>query len=401
MVQLNNNECIVYLDFLEKQETGIYNVYVDFRQKKDLILFISSSVRNQNSDRINTYIELCNIKTNKRLRPGCYYKLNISLINRIDFIQNQESLFLWRTYNCEIMKWPSSDTEELLQSHEQLDPTELMHKNSSPNDFVMQSLPNVNLTLKVRDVNQANWNEILEGDIIKLVYDIGAKTDAKKDEVQAVFNSREELLKRDKPILIISHWDLDHFHCLRYINSQTIRECFSKFICVDAMKSLTSHNTYCKILAALGNKNVYCIQPANRTNGITMHLWESVGNVSIYYGEKSININYSGLCVFVKGMQRSVNFTGDIRLIQAKDVYDKELQKGITTNSHVLIAPHHGGENESKHRVYSNPTTEVVISVGANNRYGHPSKYMLSYLQSLCNNKLYRTDCNGDVKISI
>ncbi len=34
MVQLNNNECIVYLDFLEKQETGIYNVYVDFRQKK-------------------------------------------------------------------------------------------------------------------------------------------------------------------------------------------------------------------------------------------------------------------------------------------------------------------------------------------------------------------------------
>ena len=24
MVQLNNNECIVYLDFLEKQETGIY-----------------------------------------------------------------------------------------------------------------------------------------------------------------------------------------------------------------------------------------------------------------------------------------------------------------------------------------------------------------------------------------
>lgn len=77
MVQLNNNECIVYLDFIEKQETGIYNVYVDFRQKKNLILFISSSEHNQNSDRINTYIELCNIKTNKRLRPGCYYKLNI------------------------------------------------------------------------------------------------------------------------------------------------------------------------------------------------------------------------------------------------------------------------------------------------------------------------------------
>jgi len=132
-----------------------------------------------------------------------------------------------------------------------------------------------------------------------------------------------------------------------------------------------------------------------------MHLWKRVGNVSIYRGEKSTNINYCGLCIFVKGIQKSVNFTGDVRLIQAKNIYDQELQQNLITKKHVLIAPHHGGENITKHRVYSNPTTEVVISVGAKNIYGHPSRNMLSYLLSLCNHNLYRTDINGDVNISI
>ena len=162
------------------------------------------------------------------------------------------------------MKWPNIDQEELLQSHELLDPTELLHSNN-PNELIIQDLSNKNLTLNVRDVNQANWNE------------------------------------------------------------------------------------------------VYC-----------------------------------GLCMFVKGMQSSVNFTGDIRLIQAKNIYDQELQQNIATDNHILIAPHHGGENAPKHRVYSTPTTDVIISVGANNNYGHPSKHMLSYLSMLRNNNIYRTDVDGD-----
>lgn len=404
MIQFYNNECIVYLDFLKKQDVGVYNAYVDFRQTKDLKLFIQSNEHNQNFGEINTYLELCKVKTNKRLRSGCYYKLNLSLINNISFIQNQESLFIGRTYNCEKMPTPSTETEELLQSHEPLDQKELIHiihNTPEPNDLMIQGLSNVDLTLNVRDVNQANWNEILKGDIIKLVYDIGAKNDAKKDEVRAIFEFRREILKRDKPILIISHWDMDHIHCLRYADQQTIKDCFSKFICIDVMRSVTSHNVYNKVRTALGDKNVFCIQPAYRTNGITMHLWKRVGNVSIYRGEKSTNINYCGLCIFVKGIQKSVNFTGDVRLIQAKNIYDQELQQNLITKKHVLIAPHHGGENITKHRVYSNPTTEVVISVGAKNIYGHPSRNMLSYLLSLCNHNLYRTDINGDVNISI
>ena len=392
-------ECIVYLDYMKKQGNGIYNVYIDFRLKKDLTLFVRSSEKNQNFGETNTYLELCNVRTNKRLRSGCYYRLNLALINELQFIQNEESLFIGRTYDCETMKLPHIDQEELLQSHELLDPTELLHY-SNPNEFVVEDLSNVNLTLNVRDVNQANWNEVLEDGSIKLVYDLGAPLNASKDEVQAIFDVRRNILERDKPILIISHWDMDHIHCLRYVNLQTIKDCFSQFICVDAMKSITSQNIYNNICNALGIGSVYCIQPQHRTNGIFMHLWKRVGNISIYIGEKSSNINYCGLCIFVKGMQSSVNFTGDIRLIQAKHIYDQELQQNIGTNNHILLAPHHGGDNTPQYRIYSNPTTEVIISVGPNN-YGHPNKHMLSYLRMLCNNNIYRTDVNGDVVINI
>lgn len=54
MIQLYNNECIVCLDFLKKQDVGVYNAYVDFRQIKDLKHFIQSNEHNQNFGEINT-----------------------------------------------------------------------------------------------------------------------------------------------------------------------------------------------------------------------------------------------------------------------------------------------------------------------------------------------------------
>lgn len=93
------------------------------------------------------------------------------------------------------MPTPSTETEELLQSHEPLDQKELIHiihNTPEPNDLMIQGLSNVDLTLNVRDVNQANWNEILEGDIIKLVYDIGAKMMQKKMRCEQYLSLEEK-----------------------------------------------------------------------------------------------------------------------------------------------------------------------------------------------------------------
>lgn len=87
--------------------------------------------------------------------------------------------------------------------------------------------------------------------------------------------------------------------------------------------------------------------------------------------------------MFVSGKIKSANFTGDIKLIQAKYVYDQEKEfNSNTIDGHILVAPHHGGDYGKKARSYSQPTTDVVISVGAGNSYGHPEN--ICYL--ICKN---------------
>lgn len=75
---ITNQGCIVYLDNLKKIGDRTFDAYVDFRLQRDLNYFINSSQRNEGFGEINTYLELRSLKTNKRLLPGCYYKLNLN-----------------------------------------------------------------------------------------------------------------------------------------------------------------------------------------------------------------------------------------------------------------------------------------------------------------------------------
>ena len=389
-------DCIVYLAHLVKIESGIFDAYIDFRLDRDLYYFVSSSPQNQDFGKTKTYIELRSLKTTRRLSTGCYYKLNLDLLNRCDFTENEESLVIGRSYDLESIEFLDYNDQDLLQSHEALDRNDLMH-NHENGRLQIPDFFKGDLFLLVRDVGLANWNELLdENNIIRIVYDIGAKLLANQVIVRKLFNSRLNALKRAKPILVISHWDIDHYHCLECASIQEIRACFSKVVCMDMMKSLTSQRIYEKILYALGSNNVFCIKPAFRIDGIQMHLWQRIGNIAFYIGEYSRTINYAGLCMFVRGNTKSAIFTGDVKLMQAKNIYDNERTNGLRTYKHVLIAPHHGGDYGINSRLYSCPTTSVIISVGPNS-YGHPSPNMLSYLMSLCHGNVYRTDYSGDI----
>lgn len=143
----NTIECIVYLECLKKVGNNVFDVYIDFRQIKDLNHFVQSNPNNQIFNKIGpTYIELLSLKTNKRLLTGCYYKLNIDLLNRFDFVENTESLFIKRSYNLNNMQYPGVDTEEILQKHTVLDPQELF-RNKINGQFTIEELHNYNLKI--------------------------------------------------------------------------------------------------------------------------------------------------------------------------------------------------------------------------------------------------------------
>lgn len=145
-------------------------------------------------------------------------------------------MVIGRSYDLKSIEFLDYNDQDLLQSHDVLDRNDLMH-NHENGRLQIPDFFEGDLFLLVRDVSQANWNELLDGNnITRIVYDIGAELHANQAIVRGLFNSRFDTLKRDKPILVISHWDIDHYQCLECASIQEIRTCFSKFVCMDMMK---------------------------------------------------------------------------------------------------------------------------------------------------------------------
>ena len=68
-------------------------------------------------------------------------------------------------------------------------------------------------------------------------------------------------------------------------------------------------------------------------------------------------------------------------------------------NIDVLKVGHHGSMTSSSKEFINEINPKYgVISVGKNNRYGHPEKQVLDNLK---NSKIYRTDYDGSIMIKI
>lgn len=88
-------------------------------------------------------------------------------------------------------------------------------------------------------------------------------------------------------------------------------------------------------------------------------------------------------------------FMGDAGTIKEKDILDKYNLKDID----FLKVGHHGSNtSSSKEFIDSVNPKYSLISVGKNNRYGHPKD---SILDTLRNSKIYRTDLDGSIEIKL
>ena len=109
------------------------------------------------------------------------------------------------------------------------------------------------------------------------------------------------------------------------------------------------------------------------------------------YGNENDNSNviYTGLDGY------KFMFMGDASTITEKEIMNKYNLHDID----VLKVGHHGSKTSSGKTFIDkiNPKYSI-ISVGKNNRYGHPNKEVLSVLN---NSKIYRTDQNGSIMFKI
>lgn len=88
-------------------------------------------------------------------------------------------------------------------------------------------------------------------------------------------------------------------------------------------------------------------------------------------------------------------FMGDASITTEKEILNKYNLPDID----VLKVGHHGSKTSSSEEFIDeiNPKYSI-ISVGKNNRYGHPNKDVLNNLE---NSKIYRTDQDGSIMFKI
>ena len=107
------------------------------------------------------------------------------------------------------------------------------------------------------------------------------------------------------------------------------------------------------------------------------------------------NENDNSIVIYFNYNNYKFLFMGDAGVEREKDILNKYNLRDID----FLKVGHHGSNTSSgKEFINSTNPKYSLISVGKNNRYGHPKN---SVLKTLKNSKIYRTDLDGSIMFKI
>ena len=131
-------------------------------------------------------------------------------------------------------------------------------------------------------------------------------------------------------------------------------------------------------------------QKINFGNGLIMEiLWPEQSSLELL-ANKANNVSVVGQLIYG---QSKFLLTGDIE----KEIEQRLIKQEESLASDILKVPHHGSKTSSGKSFIEKVNPQIsVISVGADNRYGHPHPNVLERLKETA---IYRTDQNGDIEI--
>ena len=117
------------------------------------------------------------------------------------------------------------------------------------------------------------------------------------------------------------------------------------------------------------------------------------GNITLYPGKQLADDNETSVCVLFQPSDCDILITGD-----RSTAGERALMKQTKLPKlELLVAGHHGSHLATSSDLLNETRPQAVaISVGANNRYGHPRQEMLERLEQFgC--RIYRTDLQGTI----
>ena len=123
----------------------------------------------------------------------------------------------------------------------------------------------------------------------------------------------------------------------------------------------------------------------------------NIDNNKLYFPNNKIydNENDNSSVIYVEFNNHKFLFMGDAGVEVEEDLIEKYNLKNID----VLKVGHHGSKTSSGKKFINEIEPKYsIISVGKNNRYGHPNDSVLENLEA---SKIYRTDIDGSIMFKI
>jgi competence protein ComEC len=191
-------------------------------------------------------------------------------------------------------------------------------------------------------------------------------------------------------LLVLSHPHADHLNGLI-----ELAEGYDIGI-VLMNKCWTNSEQYREFKAAISERRIPKIQAKE---GMKLQVGPDLKLVVLSEDRKisaGSDLNNESLVMKVEYQDLSILFAGDVE--EEEELQLLHLKHGL--HSYILKVPHHGSINGAERTFlkYVRPKA-AIISVGKNNRFGHPSGSTLHILRSL-GAKIYRTDEDGNVTIT-
>lgn len=181
--------------------------------------------------------------------------------------------------------------------------------------------------------------------------------------------------------LILSHGDYDHMgEAINLVNNFKVDNVIFNNGSFNDLEN--------ELIKVLEDKNIKYYNNLNELNIKNIEL--QFLNTKTYDNE-----NDNSNVIYFNYNDYKFLFMGDAGIEKEKDILDKYNLKDID----FLKVGHHGSNTSSSEYFIQNINPKYsLISVGINNRYGHPKD---SVLKTLSNSKIYRTDLNGSIEIKV
>lgn len=198
---------------------------------------------------------------------------------------------------------------------------------------------------------------------------------------------------RSLDVVMLTHPDADHLNGLVEIIK---RYKVGMVVETGVLKSTAQYEEWNRLVEEQNIPVVYAVAGERFDLGADVSM-KIVSPTQSEKGSAPSKVNNTSIIARLDYKDVSFLFTGDVEAITERKL--AFLSNDLDTD--ILKAAHHGSKTSSSEEFLRRVTpAAAVISVGRNNRYGHPSPEIISRFDAL-GIPVYRTDMNGTIGIHV